>query len=95
MSMRIIHKLSAEERETIILFNEANATAEIEAYSPAMRKRLATLSREYPKEVFLTKRGEESDRYTFPKRWLKIAAPRTTTDKQQEHLKKARDKIFT
>jgi hypothetical protein len=92
MSMR---RLSAEERETIILFNEADATAEIEAYSPAMRKRLAALSREYPKEVSLTQRGEESDRYTFPKRWLKIAAPREATDRQREHLADARNKITT
>jgi hypothetical protein len=93
--MRIIHRLSAEERETIILFNEASSTAEIEAYGPAMRKRLAALSREYPKEVSLTKRGEEADSYTFPKRWLKIAAPRKITERQQEHLKKARNKIPT
>jgi hypothetical protein len=93
--MRITHRLSAEERETIILFNEAETTAEIEAYGTTMRKRLGALSREYPKEVSLTKRGEESDRYTFPKRWLKIAAPRKATDRQREHLTDARGKITT
>jgi hypothetical protein len=93
--MRIVHRLSAEERETIILFNEAETTAEIEAYGIAMRKRLAALSRECPKEVFLIQRGEESDRYTFPKRWLRIAAPRKVTDRQQKHLTDARNKITT
>jgi hypothetical protein len=90
-----MRRLSAEERETIILFNEAATTAEIEAYGPAMRKRLGALSREYPKEVSLTQHGKESDRYTFPKRWLRIAPPREATERQREHLADARNKICT
>jgi hypothetical protein len=88
-------RLSAAERETIILFNEADDAAECEVYSPAMRKRLETLSREYPKEVSLTRHGGQSDNYTFPKRWLRIALPRKATDRQRKHLADARDKIST
>jgi hypothetical protein len=88
-------RLSAEERETIILFNEAETTAEIEAYSPAMKRRLAALLRECPQEVSLVGHGEQADRYTFPKKWIRIAPPRKATQRQQEHLAGARRKIFT
>jgi hypothetical protein len=90
-----MRRLSAEERETIILFNEAATTAEIEVYSPAMRRRLAALLRERPQDVSLVGHGEQSDRYTFPKKWIRIAPPRKATQRQQEHLADARKRIFT
>jgi hypothetical protein len=85
--------LNASERETIILFNEAEATAEIEAYSPAMRRRLSELSRERPGEVSRIRQGEYSESYIFPKRWIRIVPPRKATEKQREHLANARKKI--
>jgi hypothetical protein len=88
-----MRKLSGLERETIILFNEADAAAEIEAHSPAVRKRLAALLRERPEEISLVRRGEYSDCYVFPKKWVKIVPPRRVTERQREHLKEARAKI--
>jgi hypothetical protein len=93
--MRTTRRLSAEERETIILFNEADATAEVEAYGTALRKQLRALSHENPQEVSCTRRGEESDRCTFPKRWLRIVAPRKATGRQCKHLADARNRITT
>lgn len=61
-------KLSEVERETIILWNEAEATAEIEAHSPAMKKRLAAILRERPEEISLERRDGRADRYVFPKK---------------------------
>jgi hypothetical protein len=91
--MMAMSRLSGLERETIILFNEAEAVAEIEAHSPAMRKRLAEILRERPEEISLLRRGECSDRYAFPKGWVKITPPRKATAKQKEHLASARAKI--
>jgi hypothetical protein len=88
-----MRKLSALERETIILFNEAEATAEIEAHNPAVKKRLAAILREHPEEISLVRRDEYADYYAFPKRWVKIVPPRKATEKQREHLKRARTKI--
>jgi hypothetical protein len=88
-------RLSGLERETIILFNEAEDAAEIETHSPAIRKRLAAILRERPEEISLLRRGrgECSDRYAFPKGWVKIVPPRKATKKQQGHLAGARAKI--
>jgi hypothetical protein len=89
----VMSRLSALERETIILFNEAENTAEIETHSTAIRKRLAAILRERPEEISLLRRGECSDRYAFPKGWVKISPPRKVTEKQREHLMSARAKI--
>ena len=86
-------KLSAVERETIVLWNEGEAAAEIETHSPAVKKRLAAILRERPEEISLEPRDGRADRYIFPKKWVKIVPPRKATDKQREHLKNARAKI--
>jgi hypothetical protein len=88
-----MRKLSGLERETIILFNEADATAEIEAHSRAMKNQLGRVLREHPEEISLVRRDEYADYYTLPKRWVKIVPPRKATEKQREHLKHARTKI--
>jgi hypothetical protein len=88
-----MRKLCGLERETLILFTEAEAAAEIEAHSPAAKRRLAAILRERPEEISLVRHGEYADCYVLPKRWVKIIPPRRATDKQREHLKQARAKI--
>jgi hypothetical protein len=85
-------KLSAVERETIILFNEAEAAAEIETHNAAMKRRLETVRRIRPEDMTLVRRGGCADYYVFPKNWIKIIPPRGATEKQREHLKNARAK---
>ena len=41
-------KLTMYEKETIILFNEAEDTASIYTYNAGLKKRLAAFSRKYP-----------------------------------------------
>ena len=41
-------KLTKYEKETIILFNEAEDTASIYTYNAGLKKRLAAFSRKYP-----------------------------------------------
>lgn len=87
------NKPLAIERETIILFNEAEPTAEIEAHNPAMKRRLEAMRGERPEDITLVRRDGCADCYIFPKRWVKIIPPRRATEKQREHLAQARAKI--
>ena len=81
-------RLLAVERETIILFNEAEETAEIEVYSPVMKRRLEAIRRERPEDISLIQCGEYADVYVFPKKWVKIVPPRRLSEKQREQLAK-------
>jgi len=88
-----MYKLSASERETIILFNEAEATAEIDTHNAAMRRRLETVRRNHPEDMTLVRRDGYADTYIFPKKWIKIILPRRASEKQREHLAQARANI--
>jgi hypothetical protein len=80
----------AVERETIILFNEGEAVADIETYNAAMKRRLDAIRRERPEDITLVSRDGYADTYICPKKWVKIIPPRRATEKQREHLKQAR-----
>ena len=83
----------AIERETIVLFNEAEATADIETPNAALRRRLEAIRRERPEDITLIRRNGYADTYIFPKKWVKIIPPRRATEKQREHLKNARANV--
>jgi len=83
-------KLSSLERETVILFNEAESSAEIEAHNKTMKRRLEALRQKYPNEIILVRSDNYASVYTFPKKWLKIIPQRRVTEKQRKHLAKAR-----
>jgi len=83
----------AIERETIILFNEAEPTAEIEAHNKVMKRRLENIRRGHPESITLIRRDKYADTYAFPKKWIKIIPPRRATEKQREHLKQARANV--
>jgi len=88
-----MYKLNASERETIILFNEAEATAEIDTHNAAMKRRLEAVRRGHSEEIKLTQRDGYADTYVFPKKWIKIIPPRNASAKQREHLAQARANI--
>jgi len=83
-------KLSRIERETVILYNEAEATAEIETCSKGMKRRLEAIQKKHPDCITLVRHDDYADTYTFPKSWVKIIPPRGATQKQREQLKNAR-----
>jgi len=86
-------KLSRIERETVILYNEAEATAEIETYNAAMKRRLEIIQKKHPDCITLVRHDDYADTYTFPKSWVKIIPTRGASEKQREHLKNARANI--
>lgn len=66
-------QLTKYERETIILFNEAEDTAEIATYNQYLKQQLNNLAKRYPHEVKQTKRGANGYRcYMLPKQLITI-----------------------
>lgn len=86
-------KLSNLERETIILWNEAEASAEIYTHNPALQAQLRELCRTYPEQVRLTQEGDfGSLTFQLPKRWLKVVPPRVLTPAQRAVLDRINEK---
>lgn len=81
--------LSKLEKETIILYNEAEKEADVFTYNRALIKRLKGLCEKHP-DAFHYKSDNGAGGLTFiiPKRYVKINAPRTVSDKQREQLSK-------
>ena len=67
---------SRYEQETIILFNEAEYTAEVYAYNSKWKRKLEQLSHEFPSEVKLTSNTPDgSATYKLPKGLLSVRKP--------------------
>lgn len=78
-------KLTAQERETVILFSDADDTAVLDTASPAMIRRMDKLcSRSH--DINCTSRGERYARYVFPKKLISIRIPRQLTESQRAEL---------
>ena len=79
-------KLSAYERETIILFNETSEPAEVFTYNKRMIRKLEKLTKKFPDE-FRHKSDNRSGGMTYivPKNRILISAPkRKVADSIQE-----------
>ena len=73
------------EQETIINFNEAEATATIYTHNGALCRKLEQLAEQRPDEA---KRGrifpDGGREYIVPKRWVKVNASRILTEEERE-----------
>ena len=82
-------KLSNMERETILLFNEAEPTASVYTFNPALQKQLAALCRTHPNQVSMTYKGSQGAiDFQIPKKWIRIVPPRILTPAQREVIEK-------
>lgn len=84
------------EKETIILFNEAEPTAELETYNSRLLRKLDRLAKEHPDEVIVKEGGNSNwGRYVVPKKWVTINASRKVeiTDEQREVLRENLRKV--
>ena len=88
--------LTREEKETILTFNEeVNGLADVETFNGRMIRDIRKAAEMYPNDVQITDNGDGSIRATFPKKWVKIRAPRILTDEQRaEMAEKARKNLF-
>jgi hypothetical protein len=78
------NNLTQEEKETIILFNEADNTASVTTFNGALIRKLSALCETRPDEA--TGKGpDESGEFTFtiPKRWIRVNAGQILTDEQK------------
>jgi len=91
-----VYKLNNFEKETSILYNEAESTAEICTYNKALKSRLEKLAAEYPDECIECNRLGRDDlcKYIVPKKWIKVSPPKKMSEEQRqaaaERLKKYR-----
>lgn len=73
-------KLSAYERETIILFNETYEPAEVFTYNKRMIRKLARLTNKFPNEFrFKSNNGAGGMTYIVPKNRILISTPKRKT----------------
>jgi len=80
-------KLTSVEKETILLFNEADRMASIYTYNPALKKQLLELCQTHPEQVRQTAaNGWGGLTFELPKKWLKVSPPRKPTPAQLEVL---------
>ncbi len=64
-------KLSLLEQETILLYNQAEATADVYTHDPKLLRKLNSLSEKYPDQII--KRDELH--YIVPKRCVSVREP--------------------
>lgn len=86
-------KLSNYEKETIILFNEAEKTASVYTHNAALQEQLAALCGSHPVQVRRTDdNGHGGLTFELPKKWLKITPPRELSPAQREVLDRMNQK---
>ena len=79
--------LSRLERETIVLWNEAESIAEIYTHNLALQKQLSELCRTYPEQVRQTDDNQHGGlTFMLPKKWLRVVPPRVLSPAQREVL---------
>ncbi len=78
-------RLSREEQETIITYNEAETLAAIYTHNRGLQKQLNRLCSERPADVRLIRTVHDGAavEYLVPKTWLKIRPPRTASEAQK------------
>lgn len=81
------------EKETTIVFNEAEGTARIWTASSRFQRVMQKLKVE-PTRLLQRKQGEKSCWYTIPKGWVKIRKPPQLTEEQRSKLVEQAKKIF-
>ena len=86
-------KLTAEKKETIISFNEAEKTADVEAFNSRTIREIRKAAEMYPDEVTITENSDGSIRAVFPRKWVKIRAPRILSDAQKAVIEKNVEKL--
>lgn len=64
-------KLSLYEQETIILYNQAETTAEVYTHDPKLLEKLSRLAEKYPGQI----NRKDAHSYAVPKRCVSVREP--------------------
>lgn len=79
------YSLTKYERETILLFNEEEDTADVTTYNAALIRKLGKLAEERPQEIKLVDTNTDGGyRYEIPKGWIKVNATLILTDEEKQ-----------
>lgn len=82
-------KLTNYEKESVILFNEADRAASVYTHNAALIRHLTALCGSYPEQARLTgDNGCGGLTFELPKKWLKVSPPRVLSAAQKEVLEK-------
>ena len=85
--------LTKYEMETIYNYNQEEPLASCYTMDRALIRRLDALAEKH-KEITLLRTGEGMREYTFPKKWIKVRAPKELSDEQRENMaKRARERF--
>ena len=85
--------LSKYEMETIYNYNQEEPLASCYTMDKVLIRRLDELARKH-KEITLVRGSDGMREYTFPKKWLKVRAPKELSDEQRENMaKRARERF--
>ena len=80
-------QLTKIEKETILLFNEAETKALVDTYNIALQNRLTELCKAYPEQAVKTRENAHNGMsFEIPKKWIKIVPPRALSPAQREVL---------
>ena len=90
-------KLTKYEKETIVLFNEADEEAHIQTYNAGLRKRLEAFSKKHPELCRLDKRMEQGGvSYLIDKSRLSIRfQPPMSEERRQKASELAKQNGFS
>ena len=78
-----MYKLTKDEKETIISFNEAETTATVYTCSSQIKKRLQELSLK-SSDIYREKKYKYSQTYIIPKKIIKFGFPRELSEKERQ-----------
>lgn len=79
------YSLTLYERETIINFNEAEATANIYTHNIALRNKLLKLSQSEP-DLRIVRHGEDMLEVEVPKKWIRVSPPKKLSTEYKQKL---------
>jgi len=80
------YKLSNEERETLISFNDGNSTASVYTCDKKLIKQLDKFCKKRPDLYDLSEKDGCFKSYGFPKKLITFRVPRVLSRKQKERL---------
>lgn len=77
--------LTAQEKETIIIFNQADSEAIVTTYSKGLMRKLRAYASEYEEITCVSDNGEYAE-YTIPKKLVAVRKPRNISEDERERL---------
>ena len=85
-------KLTKYEKETAVLWNQAEQTASVYTHDTKLKNNLKKYAMERPEEVKIERETKDYIDAIIPKKWVKIRPPRTLSEAQKEALRAARER---